>query len=72
MKIPNHIALIPDGNRRWAKKMGLSAYAGHKKGVESFEIIAEHAANLGVKYVSFWGMSIDNFVTTHRCESLLH
>lgn len=59
--IPRHVAIIPDGNRRWARERGLSTYDGHKKGVDIFREIIRHAANRGVYSVSVWGMSIDNF-----------
>ncbi|HLD26052.1 MAG TPA: polyprenyl diphosphate synthase [Candidatus Andersenbacteria bacterium] len=58
--IPRHVAIIPDGNRRWAKQQGLTAFRGHEKGVGIFEDIAEQAAERGVEHLSLWGMSLDN------------
>ncbi len=58
--VPKHVAIIPDGNRRWAKQQGLSVYEGHSKGVESFRTILKHAVDQGVYAVSTWGMSVDN------------
>src|SRR3989344_4369778 len=59
--IPTHIAIIPDGNRRWATSNSASALDGHTQGAEVMPIIMPHAADAGVKYVSVWGMSLDNF-----------
>lgn len=59
--IPHHIAIIPDGNRRWAKKQGLSTLQGHKRGVEVFEKVGIAAIDRGVKYLTFWGFSSDNW-----------
>jgi undecaprenyl diphosphate synthase len=62
-KIPVHIALIPDGNRRWAKLHKLEASAGHKKAgsYEHIKDLFDAARNLGVKYLSFWGFSTENW-----------
>lgn len=59
---PRHVALIPDGNRRWAKERSLSASDGHQQGVDIFRTIVNHAADAGVEVISLWGMSMDNFV----------
>ena len=58
--IPNHIAIIPDGNRRWAKKKGLQAWQGHEEGAKNLEKVLKENLDLGVKYVTFWGSSMDN------------
>lgn len=58
--VPRHVAMIPDGNRRWAKLHGKSVYQGHKRGVEIFEEVVRHAADRGVRYISIWGLSLDN------------
>ena len=55
-----HVAIIPDGNRRWAKKKGLAAWIGHRTGAKSFEKILEKARDLGIFCVTFWGGSYDN------------
>ncbi len=65
---PRHVVLIPDGNRRWARQRGLSAIAGHDKGLAAFEDAARHAAERGIKYLSLWGMSLDNFTKRGRDE----
>ncbi len=59
--IPHHIAIIPDGNRRWAKEHRLSPLQGHKRGVEVFEKVGIAAIERGVKHLTFWGFSSDNW-----------
>ncbi|MGD9276150.1 MAG: polyprenyl diphosphate synthase [Candidatus Pacearchaeota archaeon] len=61
--IPIHIAIIPDGNRRWAKRRGLLGFRGHEKAGESENLISlfEEARDLGVSCVSFWGFSTENW-----------
>lgn len=59
--IPRHVAIIPDGNRRWAKARSLTVFAGHQRGVQIFEEVAAHAADRGVQHLSLWGLSLDNF-----------
>jgi undecaprenyl diphosphate synthase len=58
--IPRHVAIIPDGNRRWARAKDLTAFDGHQRGVQAFESIAHHAAERGVDHLSLWGLSVDN------------
>ncbi len=58
--LPNHIAIIPDGNRRWAKENGLSPWEGHREGADRIEEIVRKALDLGVNYITFWGSSVDN------------
>jgi len=59
--VPRHVAIIPDGNRRWAKEHRVTAFKGHEKGIGAFERVAWHANKRGVEHLSLWGMSIDNF-----------
>ena len=59
---PTHVAIIPDGNRRWAEQHGTSSLAGHQAGSEAFEAIARHAITLGIQHLSIWGLSQDNLV----------
>jgi len=62
MNIPKHIAVIMDGNRRWAKEHGLPGPEGHKKVAdEILEPLIEHAAKLGVSYMTFWAWSTENW-----------
>ena len=58
---PNHIAIIMDGNGRWAKQRGLPRNAGHKAGAETFRRIAEHCSTLGVKYLTVYAFSTENW-----------
>lgn len=58
--IPNHVAIIPDGNRRWAEKKGLKPWDGHEEGAKNLEKVLLQLLDLGVKYVTFWGSSADN------------
>ncbi len=64
--IPQHIAIIPDGNRRWAREHGQNEFAGHKRGVEVFETIGDAALDRGVKYLTFWGFSTENWARPKR------
>ena len=59
--IPNHIAIILDGNGRWAEKRGLPRAMGHKQGCETLEQIVEDCARLGVGYLTVYGFSTENW-----------
>jgi undecaprenyl diphosphate synthase len=59
-KIPNHVVIIPDGNRRWAKEHNLKPWEGHEEGARNFEKLLSHSLKLGVKCLSIWGSSTDN------------
>jgi undecaprenyl diphosphate synthase len=58
--IPSHVALIPDGNRRWARSQGLNPWDGHEVGAKNFEKILTHSLERGVQCLSIWGSSTDN------------
>lgn len=60
-KIPKHIAIILDGNRRWARKRGLSVSEGHKAGAKNLERIVKHCQKLGVKYLTVYALSTENW-----------
>jgi undecaprenyl diphosphate synthase len=60
IKIPNHVAIIPDGNRRWAKSKGMKSWEGHEYGAKNTEKLIRHAFKLGIKCLSFWGSSLEN------------
>lgn len=60
-RIPRHIAFIMDGNGRWAKKRGKLRTYGHKIGAEALTTIVEHARKLGVKAISFFAFSTENW-----------
>jgi len=59
--VPNHIAIIMDGNGRWAKRNGLPRIAGHNEGVNSVRDIVEACAQLGVKYLTLYTFSTENW-----------
>lgn len=59
--IPAHIAIIMDGNGRWAKQKGLARSIGHQAGAETVHCIAEEAAKLGVKYLTLYTFSTENW-----------
>lgn len=60
-RIPRHIAIIMDGNGRWAKKQGLARMFGHKQGVETVHRITEAAAELGIQYLTLYAFSTENW-----------
>jgi undecaprenyl diphosphate synthase len=59
-KLPNHVAIIPDGNRRWARKRGLPAWEGHEAGAQNLEKLIKFSSQKGIYCLSFWGSSLDN------------
>lgn len=59
--LPEHIAIIMDGNGRWAKNRGLKRTEGHKVGAKVFEDICEYCAEIGIKYVTFYAFSTENW-----------
>ena len=66
--IPTHIAIIPDGNRRWAKKKNLLPWKGHVEGAKRVQEIIERAAKIGIPYLTVWGGSYDNLVKRSKVE----
>jgi undecaprenyl diphosphate synthase len=61
LKVPRHVAIIMDGNGRWAKKRGLPRLAGHRAGVDNIRRVLEELARLGVKYVTLYAFSTENW-----------
>ena len=61
ISLPQHIAIIMDGNGRWAKQRGLVRTEGHKKGVEVFRKICRYASDIGVRYLTFYAFSTENW-----------
>lgn len=61
LPVPQHIAIIMDGNGRWAKRRGLPRKAGHKAGAETFRRIAAYCGDLGVKYLTVYAFSTENW-----------
>ncbi len=62
-RIPVHVAVIPDGNRRWARQRSMKPWEGHVKAgtFDNLNALFQEAKKLGVGYVSFWGFSTDNW-----------
>lgn len=60
-RIPAHVAIIMDGNGRWAKRQGQIRSFGHQAGAETVHVIAEEAARLGVKYLTLYTFSTENW-----------
>lgn len=59
--LPEHIAIIMDGNGRWAKKRGLDRTEGHKVGAEVFRKICQYGSDIGIKYMTFYAFSTENW-----------
>ena len=59
--IPTHIAIIMDGNRRWARARNLNVSDGHKKGAETLENIAKYCNKIGIKYLTVYAFSTENW-----------
>lgn len=59
--LPQHVAIIMDGNGRWAKQRGLKRTEGHKVGAEVFRDIAKYCSDLGIKHVTFYAFSTENW-----------
>ena len=60
-KMPKHIAIIMDGNGRWAKKRGLPRTMGHRAGVQTIKTVTKECGNLGVKYLTLYAFSTENW-----------
>ncbi|MEX1139436.1 MAG: isoprenyl transferase [Bacteroidota bacterium] len=69
--IPRHIAVIMDGNGRWAKRRGMPRIAGHREGVNSVRDIVEACGQLGVKYLTLYAFSTENWSRPKEEVSLL-
>lgn len=61
MRVPQHVAIIMDGNGRWATRQGLSRIEGHKQGTENIRTIVRTAGALGVRYLTLWAFSTENW-----------
>ncbi|MBR6781189.1 MAG: di-trans,poly-cis-decaprenylcistransferase [Clostridia bacterium] len=59
--LPEHLGIIMDGNGRWAKLRGLPRTEGHKQGSETFRKIGEYAGNLGIRHITFYAFSTENW-----------
>lgn len=65
-RLPKHVALIMDGNGRWAQERGLPRTAGHKEGLEAAKRIVRAAADLGIKYITLYTFSTENWKRTQE------
>ncbi len=59
--MPKHIAIIMDGNRRWAKEHGLSTKLGHKEGAENLKRLTQYANKIGIEYLTVYAFSTENW-----------
>lgn len=69
--LPEHIAIIPDGTRRWARKRGLPDMEGAKAGAENVHRIVAYLLDAGIKYLTVWGFSTDNWKRSPEQVSFL-
>ncbi|MEK9173981.1 MAG: polyprenyl diphosphate synthase, partial [Patescibacteria group bacterium] len=58
--VPHHVAIIPDGNRRYAKTLGREPWYGHELGAKNTEVLIKKAHQLGIRELTFWGSSLEN------------
>ncbi len=61
LKIPTHLAIIPDGNRRWAKAHSLPVYEGHRRGFQIISDLGKRSRELGIKIFTVWAFSTENW-----------
>jgi len=66
---PHHLAIIMDGNRRWAKKRGLNALRGHRQGADVLRTICDHSYKSGVRWLTVFAFSAQNW-TRQRQKSM--
>ena len=69
--LPKHIAIIMDGNRRWAKNKGLPVSFGHKEGAKTLEKIVRYAKSIGIKYITVYAFSTENWKRSQEEVSTL-
>lgn len=62
--LPNHIAIIPDGNRRWAKSKNLPSLEGHRKGFEAAQKLVKYSRKVGIHTMTLWAFSTENWERT--------
>lgn len=70
-QIPYHLGIIIDGNRRWARERGLSTLEGHRKGFENVKKIGERSRKLGIKILTFYAFSTENWKRNKKEVSYL-
>ena len=72
INIPKHIAIIMDGNRRWAKNKNLPIKLGHKEGAKTLENIVRYAQTKGIKYLTVYAFSMSfNTLISHGCITII-
>ncbi|UBM62068.1 isoprenyl transferase [Candidatus Sulfidibacterium hydrothermale] len=72
-KLPSHVAIIMDGNGRWAKRQGRNRAFGHHKGVDAVRTVAETAAELGIQYLTLYTFSTENWNRPkEEVDALMH
>ena len=59
--LPNHIAIIMDGNRRWAQGKNMPSMFGHREGVQTLKKITKYASDIGIKYLTVYAFSTENW-----------
>ncbi len=64
--VPKHIVIIPDGNRRWAKAHGVPELEGHRVGIDLLRSVADWCREFGVRTITFWGFSRENFMRSEK------
>ena len=67
-RIPKHIAIIMDGNRRWARKRNLTVTEGHKAGADNLVKVVEHCEKLGIKHLTVYALSTENWRKRAKSE----
>ena len=68
LKIPEHVVITCDGNRRWAKAKGLPTIMGHREGIKNIEKLLDAARDLGIKHISCWVLSSENLLKRSKDE----
>ncbi len=71
IQVPNHVAIVPDGNRRWARARGLYTLHGHKRGFDNAVRVCRAARNMGIHTVTLWGFSTENWDRSDKEVSYL-
>lgn len=64
--LPHHVAIIPDGNRRWARAHGLSTLLGHQRGFDALRKTARYARKVGIKVMTIWAFSTENWKRSRK------
>ena len=68
MRVPKHVAIIMDGNGRWAKKQGKVRSFGHSEGAKKIDFLLDHAANSGIETLTLYALSSENLLSRSKIE----